>query len=154
MVDPPGGGQGGVFTSAADSAVWMRFNLRRGFLERTPIIQWSSIDLHTPQILAEPDQRLGEVIAGYGMGWRISNYADAHVLQHEGHGPGTSAVTLLMPSENLGVAVRIGMYCPPSVRAVTYRLMDAFLSRPATDWAPRFKAWALKDRAAAKAKAS
>lgn len=154
-VEPPGTGESGVFTSAADSAVWMRLNLRRGFLGRQPIVPWSSmIDLHTPQILTEPDPRLGEVIAGYGMGWRITNYADARILHHEGHGPGTSAITLLMPHENLGVAVRIGLNCPPAVRAVTYRLMDAFLKRPETDWAPRFKAWADEDRAAAEANAS
>jgi hypothetical protein len=31
--------------------------------------------------------------------------------------------------------------------------MDAFLNRPETDWAPRFKAWADEDRAAAEANA-
>jgi len=147
-------GGGGIFTSAADSAIWLRLHLRRGFLERTPIIKWTSmIDILSPQIVAEPDARRGEVIAGYGMGWHIANYADAQILYQEGHEAGTSALNLLLPRENLGIAVRLGLDCPPAVRAITYRLLDAFLNRSPVDWAPRFKAWAEEDRVAAEAQA-
>lgn len=146
-------GNGGIFTSAVDSAIWLRVHLRRGFLDRTPIIKWTSmIDILSPQIVAEPETRRGEVLAGYGMGWRIANYADAQILYQEGHEAGTSALNLLLPRENLGIAVRLGLDCPPAVCAITYRLLDAFLNRSPVDWAPKFKAWAEEDRVAAEAR--
>ena len=82
--------EGGLFTSSTDAAAWMRLNLRRGFLGRKPIVKWSSMaEFHTPQVLAEANGRLDEAVAGYGMGWRISNYAEVRMLAHEGHGPGS-----------------------------------------------------------------
>lgn len=139
-----------IYTSNDDNTVWLRLHLKRGFVDRVPVIKWPSMnEILTPQIVADSDERRGEQMASYCLGWRLASYGGARILYHEGNGHGASAFNLLLPRENLGIAVRLGLDCPAATRAITYRLLDAFLGRSAVDWAPKFKTWAEEDRAAA-----
>jgi hypothetical protein len=110
------------------------------------------IEMHTPQCVATPDERRGQLLAGYGMGWHISTYSNRRILFQEGHNPDVSAFHLLLPKENFGIAVHLGISYPPAARAISYRLLDAFLGLPATDWAPKFKTWEQEGKDAATAK--
>ena len=137
---------GRVSTCGTDCALWLRLLLRRGFQDRTPLIKWSSmVEMQTPQCVATPDERRGQLMAGYGLGWHVSTYANHRILFEEGHGGGVSAFHLLLSKENLGIAVHLGSSSPPAARAITYRLLDAFLGRPIVDWAPKFKTWEKED---------
>jgi CubicO group peptidase (beta-lactamase class C family) len=150
-IDPPAwnvpAADRGIFTCGVDCATWMRLNLRRGFLNRTPIVKWPSmVEIHAPHSIAEADERRGEVMAGHGLGWRVTTYSDHRISINEDHALGASAVHLLMPKENLGIAVHLNLECPPAARGIAFRLLDAFLGRPVVDWAPKFKTWGQEDQ--------
>lgn len=142
----------GIFTCGVDCATWMRLNLRRGFLNRTPIVKWPSmIEIHTPHSIASPDERRGELMAGHGLGWHVTTYTDRRISINEDHALGASAVHILMPKEGLGIAVHLSLACPPAARGIAFRLLDAFLGRSVVDWAPKFKTWGREDQDAADA---
>ncbi|HIF11063.1 MAG TPA: class C beta-lactamase-related serine hydrolase [Sneathiellales bacterium] len=132
--------EGRLSTSSNDCATWLRLHLRRDFHGRTPLIKWSTmIDMHTSQCVATPDERRGQLLAGYGMGWHISTYANHRILYEEGHGDDTSAFHLLLSKENLGIAVHLGSRCPAAARGIIYRLLNAFLGQPVIDGPPSSK---------------
>jgi hypothetical protein len=125
---------GGVQTSAADLARWMRFHLNDGVLDGRRFVSDSAMrEMHSPQVIiaTTPEMRrarLVEFFAAYGMGWQVMDYRGHLLLWHSGNGDGQIAYMALLPRERLGVAVLVNTWAAPFVHgALASRILDFYL---------------------------
>ncbi|MDX1579315.1 MAG: serine hydrolase domain-containing protein, partial [Gemmatimonadota bacterium] len=98
---------GGLVTTVADAALWLRANLNGGRLGGERILDERAIaETHRKQ--AEQDATfLGFERDGYGLGWVTGSYDGDTVLHHFGGFPGFHAHISFMPDHDLGVAVLV-----------------------------------------------
>ena len=80
----------------------------------------------------------------YGMGWFISDYAGVSpVLSHMGGMAGSRAVMLIIPEDNMGIAILSnlgGMRVSFFPEAIRNKFLDLYLNVPnAVDWAATFR---------------
>jgi hypothetical protein len=69
----------------------------------------------------------------YGMGWFLHDYRARKVVQHGGNIDGMHALVAMMPEEHVGVVILTNL--PNSLTtALAYRIFDAYLEAPETDW--------------------
>lgn len=139
---------GGIYSSARDLAQWMRLQLAAGRLPADPggpataLFQparqgemWLMV---TPIPISEP--RVEALRAarpnflGYGLGWFLSDYRGRRLVWHTGGWPGQVSKLLLVPELGLGVVVLTNQEAGAAFQAVSWRVLDAFLNAPATDW--------------------
>lgn len=139
---------GGIYSNVHDLAKWMLVQLgggalpagkdgkaRRLFSEARQKEMWSVI---TPIPISEP--AVSELAAtkpnflGYGHGWVLSDYRGKRVVSHTGGWPGMVSKTALVPELKLGVVVLTNQEAGAAFQAVVWRVLDAYLGAPATDW--------------------
>jgi len=102
---------GGIISSVADLAQWLRLQLGRGtiagnrlFSERQSRVMW------TPQVSFVSSKRGEELnpyvrMSGYGLGWQLSTYRGTPMAQHGGAYDGMVSHTALLPDKQLGVVI-------------------------------------------------
>ena len=79
-------------------------------------------------------ENLGRRFNGYGLGWFVSDYKGRKVVSHSGGLTGMISLQTLLPEEGLGVIV-LTNYAPEApTRAITYRILDAYLGESQRDW--------------------
>ncbi len=139
---------GGIYANVHDLAKWMLVQLgggalppgsdgkaRRLFSEARRNEMWSIV---TPIPISEP--AVPELAAakpnflGYGHGWVISDYRGRRVVSHTGGWPGMVSRTALVPELNLGVVVLTNQETSAAFQSVVWRVIDAYLGAPPTDW--------------------
>jgi CubicO group peptidase (beta-lactamase class C family) len=139
---------GGIYSNVHDLTKWMRVQLDGGRLppgtdgkERrlfSPARQKEMWSLVTPMPIAEPAvPALAPVkpnFLGYGHGWGLSDYRGRKLVSHTGGWPGQVSRLTLVPELKLGVIVLTNQEVGAAFQAVTWRVLDAFLDAPATDW--------------------
>ena len=131
-------------SSAVEMAQWMRLNLNNGIWNGDTLVHPNTIrelqSLHTPiPISRQREELLGTRFSGYGLGWRLYDYAGRKVVTHGGGMSGMISLQTLIPEEGLGVMV-LTNFAPTSLTgAVTYRILDFMLDRPEQDWSARFQ---------------
>ena len=147
-------GAGGIYASVHDMAKWMNVQLARGalpaaadgparrvFSEDSSEQMWSML---TPIKIAPPS--VAELAPtkpdfyGYGEGWFLSDYRGQKLVWHTGGWPGMVSRVTLVPSQHLGVVVLTNAEVTASFNAVTYRVLDAYLGAPKTDWIDAYTA--------------
>ncbi len=107
------GPAGSINMSVDDLASWMRVHLNGGKAGGRKVINASTLaDLHTP--VMETGRRINpldpEVIpGGYALGWFTDTYRGFQRVQHGGNIDGFSALVVLVPQQNVGVAVLVNM---------------------------------------------
>jgi CubicO group peptidase (beta-lactamase class C family) len=139
---------GGIYSSAQDMAKWVRVQLDGGRLtagpdgkERTLFSaarqkeMWSVV---TPIKIGEPKIEALKVtrpnFLGYGHGWNLSDYRGRKLVSHTGGWPGQVSKVVLVPELKLGVVVLTNQEAGAAFQAVSWRVLDAFMEAPATDW--------------------
>lgn len=148
-------GAGGIYASVHDLAKWMNVQLAGGalpttskdgkpsrlFSEDSQQQMWSML---TPITIGKPPiPELAPLMPhfyGYGESWFLSDYRNQRLVWHTGGWPGMVSRVTLVPELHLGVVVLTNAESGAAFNAVTYRVLDAYLSAtqktaaPLTDW--------------------
>lgn len=158
-------GAGGIYASVHDMAKWMNVQLAGGalpagadgktgrvFSEDSSAQMWSML---TPITISQPSvPELAPTkpdFYGYGEGWFLSDYRGQKLVWHMGGWPGMVSRVTLVPSQHLGVVVLTNAEVTAAFNAVTYRVLDAYLGAPRTDWVAAYAAALKKSQANADA---
>jgi CubicO group peptidase (beta-lactamase class C family) len=100
---------GGVSSTVADLARWLRLQLGGGTLDGKSLIAARALaETHRPQIVSHPPENPATERAGfYGLGWNVSYDDKGRVrLSHSGaFDLGAATAVSLLPSEGLGIVV-------------------------------------------------
>jgi CubicO group peptidase (beta-lactamase class C family) len=134
---------GGVISSAADMAKWLRLQLGRGTVDgRTIFSDAASRQMWTPLISFTVDraaeQRFPSThFRGYGMGWSLSDYRGRLVVEHGGAYDGMYSQVVLVPEEQLGFVVLTNSMTNIG-SALKYVLIDRYLGGSDRDWSRDF----------------
>lgn len=154
---------GGIYSNVHDLAKWMLVQLgggalpasgdgkpRRLFSEARQKEMWSIV---TPIPIGEP--AVPELAAakpsflGYAHGWVISDYRGKRIVSHTGGWPGMVSRTALVPELKLGVVVLTNQEAGAAFQSVAWRVIDAYLGAPPTDWIAGYVAANKKSQARA-----
>lgn len=139
------GGAGAMFSSAHDMAQWIRLHLGGGMFEGKRLIARSTIEeMHEPQVVIEigrDDRRLfpDRNFSAYGLGWRVHDYKGYKVVQHTGWVNYMRTQVGMIPSEGIGMVALSNTTTSPLQTAIMYRIFDALLGLPETDWSAKYR---------------
>lgn len=134
---------GGINSSAAEMAEWLRFQLAGGVVNGRRLVSEQFIaETRTPQTVIRREGSWAAMtpdahFMSYGLGWFLSDYHGSLMLQHGGGIDGMSAMVGLMPEQGVGVVVLTNLNGNLLPGALMHRVFDAYLGRPATDWSER-----------------
>ncbi len=130
---------GGLNSSVADVAKWLRLQLGRGKFEGKQIFsEAQSWQMHQPSVLLPINKALSEFIPSrhfnaYGLGWSLWDYHGRKVVSHGGGLDGMISQTAMMPEENLGLVVLTNSETPVN-QIMQYKIFDVFREVPKRDW--------------------
>jgi len=145
------GPAGSINSCVSDMAKWLIVQLDRGaiknpssgsdrlFTERQSREMWSP---HTILPLNDPPPALSGLKANFGayaLGWGLTEYRGYKTVSHTGGLPGYVSRVTLVPDLRLGVVVLTNQEAGGAFQALTYRILDHFMSAPSTDWISGFK---------------
>lgn len=141
---------GGICSCSDDMAKWMIVQLDSGrlangtrlFSQTSHKQLWSLV---TPIPISDPPACLSPVktdFRGYGLGFSLAEYRGKKVVQHTGGLPGYVSKVTMIPEIDLGITVLTNQESDYAFAAITYYIMDYYLSAQ-WDWLAgyvRFKA--------------
>jgi CubicO group peptidase (beta-lactamase class C family) len=137
----------GIKSNLQDMAKWVNVQLARGkvdetrrlFSERVSDDMWQ---VTTPLRVGQPAAPLAATkanFAGYGLGWNLRDYRGRKVVSHTGGLTGMVSLVTLVPSEGLGIIVLTNQEEGGAFSAIGYRILDAYLGAPSTDWIAAYR---------------
>lgn len=141
------GAAGSVNSSAADLAKWIKLHLSGGKHGNTVILRAEDVDemrrAHTALTVSETRREYipHTNLRAYGLGWYMADYRGKKVLYHGGRLDGMAAQLALLPDLDLGMVALSNRGRSSLPAALMYRIFDAYLGAPATDWSRRFLDW-------------
>jgi len=151
---------GGILSSARDMARWVTALLEAGASSTaaasalTPRLVQELWTAQTIMPITEPAAPLSALkprFLAYGLGFNLRDYHGRKLVTHTGGLAGMVSRVALVPEEHLGVVVLTNQESGAGRDAIAYRMLDAFLGAPATDWIPAFKEAERMDEAHARA---
>lgn len=147
------GPAGSVFSSAWEMAQWVRLHLNDGTYDGRRILDSATVaEMHAPQVimrLDSVDHRLFPTthFSAYGLGWRMQDYHGRKIVQHTGAVNWMRTQVGMIPEEGIGVVVLTNLTSSRLQTALMYRVFDALLGIPATDWSAEHLALAARSNA-------
>jgi CubicO group peptidase (beta-lactamase class C family) len=97
---------GGINTSIANFANWLRFHLDKGEFEGQRLLSPTLIrELQTPRVHVAASEFAEYGDTHYGLGFRLHSYRGERVVWHGGGWSGWSTLMKMLPDRGLGVAV-------------------------------------------------
>lgn len=141
------GAAGSINSSAADLAKWIKLQLDGGKRGDTTILRTKDIaEMRRAHTVINVSKTRREYIPqsnlrAYGLGWYMADYRGKKVLYHGGRLDGMSAHLALLPDLNLGMVALSNRGRSSLPAALMYRIFDAYLDAPPTDWSSEFLAW-------------
>jgi len=97
---------GGIGTSIASFASWLRFHLDKGEFEGQRLLSPTLIrELQTPRVHVSAPEFAEYGDTHYGLGFRLHNYRGERVVWHGGGWSGWSTLMKMLPDRGVGVAV-------------------------------------------------
>lgn len=135
------GPAGSINSNITDMTQWLLMHLNKGKVGDKPIISPGNLhQMYTPQIVEPNPQDEREVLnPSYGLGWAIYAYRGYKIVQHGGGIDGFSALTTLLPQDNIGVVVLTNLNASPLHSIVTYYVCDRLLNLEPVVWSDRIK---------------
>ena len=137
---------GMIAENVTDAAKWLLVQLDSGayaggrlWSARQAREMWSSQTITGVGTPPPPLAGLRASFAAYGLGWGLHDYHGYKLVSHTGGLDGMTSQTMLIPDQHLGLVVFTNAETP-IYAALGYRILDAFLGVPPTDWAAAFKA--------------
>lgn len=139
------GPAGSINSSAIEMAQWVRLHLNEGTYEGRTVLGDSTVaEMHRAHMLREREGPRSELFpsthfSAYGLGWFLRDYRGRKVVEHGGAIDGMRAQVGMIPEEELGVVVLTNRGPDGLGGPLMYRILDAYLDAPVTDWAAEFK---------------
>jgi len=129
---------GGISTSIASLANWLRFHLGKGEFEGQRLLSPCFIrELQKPRVHVGAEY--GDV--HYGFGFRTHRYRGERVVWHGGGFTGTNALMMLLPHRRVGVGVlnNNGMTPVSSPHILANYVFDRVCGKEPAPWLDRFR---------------
>lgn len=144
-IGAPWGPAGSIISCADDMAKWVLFHLNKGKVGDVQLISEQNMaQMHkVNMVMDEPlIAKFPEIdFPSYGLGWFIDCYRGRKMIQHGGNINGFSALTMLMPNENIGVFVITNMDGSLMTYSTMYDIADRLLGETAVEsWHDRWRA--------------
>lgn len=137
---------GGLALSAKDLAQWLKIQLGHGalpgggrlFSEAQAAEMWKGATLQP--ITAYPGSLapLTPKFSSYALGWEVEDYKGAQIISHGGGVFGSITHIILLPDQDVGIAVVVNSEEVALLRGVAHMLVDHYLGLPDQDWPARF----------------
>lgn len=130
------GPAGSINTSVNELTAWMQLHLSKGKFQGKQVLSPSGINyLHVPRMNMGTTQSKPELIdIGYTPGWFSDVYRGQLRLHHGGKVDGFSAMVMLLPQANLGIAVLSNLENSPVRDLITRSAIDRLLKLEKRDW--------------------
>jgi len=131
---------GGINTSVADLANWMRLHLGKGEVDGERLLPAALIgELHAPRVYnTSPGfAEFGE--AHYGLGFQCNSYRGDRLVLHTGGWPGWGTLMTLVPDFGIGVAVLTNRSPSEVPGILTWYIIDRLRGREPVEWRERFR---------------
>lgn len=115
---------GGLYTTAADMANFMRMQLNEG--------RWNGAAVLTPESVAQMQAvqfANHAALGGYGYGFWQATHNGRLLVMHDGGGPAVSARLILLPDENVGIFLAHQGGDPRFYLTVTQRILQEYFGR-------------------------
>jgi len=137
---------GGLALSARDLAQWLKIQLGHGALPGGGRLfsaaqaeeMWKGV---TVQPLTPYPGRLAPLtpkFSTYALGWEVEDYRGARIISHGGGVFGSITHVILLPDQDVGIAVVVNSEDIALLRGVAHLLVDHYLGVPDQDWPARF----------------
>lgn len=142
---------GSIHSNLLDMVRWVRLQLSDGTVEGKKLLNSSTLEeMHTPQIFIPQEPPfsfffMDSHFSAYGLGWMLSDYHGHKIVQHGGDTDGMASMVAMIPDQKLGIVVLTNLEGPWLRSAVMYRVFDAYLGLPATDWNTKYLTTAKRD---------
>lgn len=143
------GPAGAINSSVAEMAKWITLQLNHGKIpgrEGRIFSEAQSREMWTAQTLTpvgsgdSPLAALRPKFSAYALGWGIRDYHGRKLVGHSGGVSGFVTRVLLVPEENLGVAILTNAEQGGAFESILYHVLDSYFGLPLTDWTMAFKA--------------
>jgi CubicO group peptidase (beta-lactamase class C family) len=144
---------GGINSNADDMTKWMRVQLARGRLaDGSPLFSdatWRELTtIVTPRPLTNPPPELAaqrQNFRGYALGLDVTDYRGRRLLMHTGGLPGYVSRVMMIPEQDLGIAVLTNQEAGRAFDAIAFRVVDHYLGAPPTDWLDAYQKVAARE---------
>ncbi|HZU03699.1 MAG TPA: serine hydrolase [Ktedonobacteraceae bacterium] len=132
---------GAIVSNVVDMSKWLLFNLNKGKHGDAQLISEAQLtQIHTPQMVVSDPKKYTEIFyISYSLGWLVTSYRGHTMIQHGGGIDGFSALTTLLPDDNMGIVVLTNMEGCPVHSIVTFNACERLLGLEATPWHERIK---------------
>jgi CubicO group peptidase (beta-lactamase class C family) len=131
---------GGINTSIADFANWLRLHLDQGEFEGQRLLSASLIrELHTPRVYVAASEfaEIGDVHYGFGFG--AQSYRGERVVTHGGGWIGWNTLMSMLPERGVGVAVFTNRDASPVSDILTNYVFDRVCGKEPVPWLDRYR---------------
>ena len=137
---------GGLALSANDLAQWLKIQLAHGalpgggrlFSEAQAAEMWKGVTIQPIAQMPGGLAPLTPKFSSYALGWEVEDYRGARIISHGGGVFGSITHVILLPDQDVGIAVVVNSEEVALLRGVAHMLVDHYLSVPDQDWPKRF----------------
>jgi CubicO group peptidase (beta-lactamase class C family) len=99
-------GAGSIHSTVSDMCNWLIMNLESGMFNGTQVVSPNTLrELHTSQILINPELMPEILDHSYTLGWDSMIYRGHKLLNRPGGGFGTASQVAFLPSDGIGVVI-------------------------------------------------
>jgi CubicO group peptidase (beta-lactamase class C family) len=133
---------GGMSTSIASFANWLRFHLGKGEFEGQRLLSPALIqELQKPRVHVGPPEFPEYSDVHYGLGFRSHRYRGERVVWHGGGFTGTNTLMMMMPDHGVGVAVLANNGMTPNFapHLLANYVFDRACGKEPGPWLDRFR---------------
>lgn len=133
------GAAGGIISSANDMSNWMMMHLNKGLYGSDTIlhrnqqnVMWT---IHNSHVISDKgkEQIPGRHFSGYGLGWGLGDYHGNMLVTHSGGYDGMYSRVMLVPDQNLGIAILTNSMKGISTPLCFY-IVNQFIKKDQRDW--------------------
>jgi CubicO group peptidase (beta-lactamase class C family) len=133
---------GGMSTSIASFANWLRFHLGKGEFEGQRLLSPGLIqELQKPRVHVGAPEFAEYSDVHYGLGFRSHRYRGARVVWHGGGFTGTNMLMMMLPDRGVGVAVLANNGMNPlfAPHILANYVFDRVCGKGPAPWLDRFR---------------
>ena len=133
------GAAGGIISSVSDLSKWLVLQLNGGIAGSDTFFSNSTQELFWTPHNSFPVSKgaraffPGRQFSGYGLGWSLNDYQNRLVVSHGGGYDGMYSRVLLVPEEQLGIAILTN-----SMKGIAtwlgYHILDQYFENEVRDW--------------------
>jgi CubicO group peptidase (beta-lactamase class C family) len=137
---------GGLALSANDLAQWLKIQLGHGalpgggqlFSPAQAAEMWKGVTVQPLTPYPGSLAPLTPKFSTYALGWEVEDYKGARIISHGGGVFGSITHVILLPDQDVGIAVVVNSEDVALLRGVAHMLVDHYLGIPDQDWPKRF----------------